>query len=312
MLDNSSDQQPIIEAKDLTTRFDIKSGMFGKVTGRVHAVEGVNFHVNPKETLSLVGESGCGKSTTGRSLLKLVEPTRGKVIFEGEDITDFSATQMRAIRPQLQMIFQDPFASLNPRLTAGAAIAEPMKVHGIASGSELKDRVASLLRRVGLPPEYAQRFPHEFSGGQRQRICIARALGLNPRMIVADEAVSALDVTIKAQVINFMMELQDEFDIAFLFISHDMAVVERISHRVAVMYLGQIVELGSRQAVFENPTHPYTKKLLAAVPVADPRERNLNRALNADEIPSPVKPVGFEPNLVKMEEIAPGHFVLPH
>jgi ABC-type oligopeptide transport system ATPase subunit len=312
MLDNSSDQQPIIEAKDLTTRFDIKSGMFGKVTGRVHAVEGVNFHVNPKETLSLVGESGCGKSTTGRSLLKLVEPTRGKVIFEGKDITDFSATQMRAIRPQLQMIFQDPFASLNPRLTAGAAIAEPMKVHGIASGSELKDRVESLLRRVGLPPEYAQRFPHEFSGGQRQRICIARALGLNPRMIVADEAVSALDVTIKAQVINLMMELQDEFDIAFLFISHDMAVVERISHRVAVMYLGQIVELGSRQAVFENPTHPYTKKLLAAVPVADPRERNLNRALNADEIPSPVKPVGFEPNLVKMDEIAPGHFVLPH
>lgn len=312
MLDNSSDQQPIIEAKDLTTRFDIKSGMFGKVTGRVHAVEGVNFHVNPKETLSLVGESGCGKSTTGRSLLKLVEPTRGKVIFEGKDITDFSATQMRAIRPQLQMIFQDPFASLNPRLTAGAAIAEPMKVHGIASGSELKDRVASLLRRVGLPPEYAQRFPHEFSGGQRQRICIARALGLNPRMIVADEAVSALDVTIKAQVINLMMELQDEFDIAFLFISHDMAVVERISHRVAVMYLGQIVELGTRQAVFEDPTHPYTKKLLAAVPVADPRERNLNRALNADEIPSPVKPVGFEPNLVKMEEIAPGHFVLPH
>ena len=312
MLDNSSDQQPIIEAKDLTTRFDIKSGMFGKVTGRVHAVEGVNFHVNPKETLSLVGESGCGKSTTGRSLLKLVEPTRGKVIFEGKDITDFSATQMRAIRPQLQMIFQDPFASLNPRLTAGAAIAEPMKVHGIASGSELKDRVASLLRRVGLPPEYAQRFPHEFSGGQRQRICIARALGLNPRMIVADEAVSALDVTIKAQVINLMMELQDEFDIAFLFISHDMAVVERISHRVAVMYLGQIVELGTRQAVFENPTHPYTRKLLAAVPVADPRERNLNRALNADEIPSPVKPVGFEPNLVKMEEIAPGHFVLPH
>lgn len=312
MLDTSTSLQPIIEAKDLTTRFDIKSGMFGKVTGRVHAVEGVNFHVYPKETLSLVGESGCGKSTTGRSLLKLVEPTRGQVIFEGQDITDFSPTQMRAIRPQLQMIFQDPFASLNPRLTAGAAIAEPMKVHGIASGSELKDRVASLLRRVGLPPEYAQRFPHEFSGGQRQRICIARALGLNPKMIVADEAVSALDVTIKAQVINLMMELQEEFDIAFLFISHDMAVVERISHRVAVMYLGQIVELGSRQAVFENPTHPYTKKLLAAVPVADPRERNLNRALNADEIPSPVKPVGYEPTLKKMDEVSPGHFVLPH
>jgi glutathione transport system ATP-binding protein len=312
MLDTSTSLQPIIEAKDLTTRFDIKSGMFGKVTGRVHAVEGVNFHVYPQETLSLVGESGCGKSTTGRSLLKLVEPTRGQVIFEGQDITDFSPTRMRAIRPQLQMIFQDPFASLNPRLTAGAAIAEPMKVHGIASGSELKDRVASLLQRVGLPPEYAQRFPHEFSGGQRQRICIARALGLNPKMIVADEAVSALDVTIKAQVINLMMELQEEFGIAFLFISHDMAVVERISHRVAVMYLGQIVELGSRQAVFENPTHPYTKKLLAAVPVADPRERNLNRALNADEIPSPVKPVGYEPTLAKMDEVSPGHFVLPH
>lgn len=312
MLDTSTSLQPIIEAKDLTTRFDIKSGMFGKVTGRVHAVEGVNFHVYPQETLSLVGESGCGKSTTGRSLLKLVEPTRGQVIFEGQDITDFSSTQMRAIRPQLQMIFQDPFASLNPRLTAGAAIAEPMKVHGIASGSELKDRVASLLQRVGLPPEYAQRFPHEFSGGQRQRICIARALGLNPKMIVADEAVSALDVTIKAQVINLMMELQEEFGIAFLFISHDMAVVERISHRVAVMYLGQIVELGSRQAVFENPTHPYTKKLLAAVPVADPRERNLNRALNADEIPSPVKPVGYEPKLERMDEVSPGHFVLPH
>ena len=185
-------------------------------------------------------------------------------------------------------------------------------MHGIASGSELSDRVAALLKRCGLPPEYAQRFPHEFSGGQRQRICIARALGLNPRMIVADEAVSALDVTIKAQVINLMMELQDEFGIAFLFISHDMAVVERVSHRVAVMYLGQIVELGSRQAVFENPLHPYTRKLIAAVPVADPRNRNLNRALNADEIPSPVKPVGYEPPGTALEEVEPGHYVMPH
>lgn len=302
----------IIKARDLTTRFDIRTGIFGRVTGRVHAVENVNFHVSPKETLSLVGESGCGKSTTGRSLLKLVQPTRGQIMFEGKDITGYSPTEMRDIRPRLQMIFQDPFASLNPRLTAGAAIAEPMRVHGVASGSELKDRVAELLRRCGLPPEYAQRYPHEFSGGQRQRICIARALGLNPRMIVADEAVSALDVTIKAQVINLMMELQEEFGIAFLFISHDMAVVERISHRVAVMYLGQIVELGSRQAVFENPSHPYTRKLLAAVPVADPRERRLDRALNADEIPSPVKPVGFEPDLQAMEEVEPGHFVMPH
>ncbi len=303
---------PIIEARNLTTRFDIKSGIFGRVSGRVHAVENVSFHVEPQETLSLVGESGCGKSTTGRSLLKLVEPTRGQVLFEGQDITGFSQTRMREVRPRLQMIFQDPFASLNPRLTAGSAIAEPMRVHGIASGSELKDRVAMLLRRVGLPPEHAQRFPHEFSGGQRQRICIARALGLNPRMIVADEAVSALDVTIKAQVINLMMELQDEFGIAFLFISHDMAVVERISHRVAVMYLGQIVELGSRSAVFENPSHPYTRRLLSAVPVADPRLRNLNRGLNADEIPSPVKPVGYEPELREMEEVEPGHYVMPH
>jgi glutathione transport system ATP-binding protein len=233
-------------------------------------------------------------------------------MFEGKDITSYSSNQMRPLRPRLQMIFQDPFASLNPRLTAGASIAEPMKVHGIAAGSELSDRVAALLKRCGLPPEYAQRFPHEFSGGQRQRICIARALGLNPSMIVADEAVSALDVTIKAQVINLMMELQDEFGIAFLFISHDMAVVERVSHRVAVMYLGQIVEIGSREAVFENPLHPYTRKLIAAVPVADPRNRNLNRALNADEIPSPVKPVGYEPPGTALEEVEPGHFVMPH
>lgn len=303
---------PVIEARNLTTRFDIKTGLFGRITGRVHAVENISFHVNPSETLSLVGESGCGKSTTGRSLLKLVQPTRGQVLFEGDDITKYSSRKMRGVRPRLQMIFQDPFASLNPRLTAGAAIAEPMRVHGIASGSELKDRVAELLKRCGLPPEYAQRFPHEFSGGQRQRICIARALGLNPRVIVADEAVSALDVTIKAQVINLMLELQEEFGIAFLFISHDMAVVERVSHRVAVMYLGQIVEMGDRASVFENPIHPYTRKLLAAVPVADPRQRRLDRALSADEIPSPVKPVGYEPDPTPLEEREPGHFVMPH
>ena len=229
---------PLLEVEGLTTRFDIRKGLFGTATGRIHAVEGINFSLQPGETLALVGESGCGKSTTGRSIIRLEEPTRGSVKFEGQELTKLNAKQMRPYRRQMQMIFQDPFASLNPRMTVGDAIAEPIIVHELAKGQEARARVASLLQRVGLEPEHAARYPHEFSGGQRQRLCIARALGLEPQLIIADEAVSALDVSIQAQVINLMMDLQEEFGLSYLFISHDMAVVERVSHRVAVMYLG--------------------------------------------------------------------------
>ena len=304
------EETPLLEIENLTTRFDIHSGLFGRASCRVHAVEGVSFKLQPGETLALVGESGCGKSTTGRSIIRLVDPTRGSVMFEGRELLSLSSNDMRPLRRDMQMIFQDPFASLNPRMTAGAAISEPLVAHGLAKGSEVDDRAAALLRRVGLEPEYAKRYPHEFSGGQRQRICIARALGLNPKLIIADEAVSALDVSIQAQVINLMMDLQEELGLGYLFISHDMAVVERVSHRVAVMYLGQIVEIGPREAVFENPQHEYTRKLMAAVPVADPQLRRTELNLSTDEIPSPLKPVGFEPEPWQMTEVSTNHFVI--
>ena len=302
---------PLLEVEGLTTRFDIRKGLFGTATGRVHAVEGINFSLQPGETLALVGESGCGKSTTGRSIIRLEEPTRGSVKFEGQELTKLNAKQMRPYRRQMQMIFQDPFASLNPRMTVGDAIAEPIIVHELAKGQEARARVASLLQRVGLEPEHAARYPHEFSGGQRQRLCIARALGLEPQLIIADEAVSALDVSIQAQVINLMMDLQEEFGLSYLFISHDMAVVERVSHRVAVMYLGEIVELGMRGQVFENPQHPYTKKLMSAVPVADPNLRKKELNLMTDEIPSPLKPIGFEPEDYELVSVDEGHYVKP-
>jgi glutathione transport system ATP-binding protein len=305
-------EPPILQVRDLVTRFDIRGGLLNRVKSRVHAVEKVSFDLFAGETLALVGESGCGKSTTGRSLLRLVASQGGTITFNGRRIDDLSGQALAHLRRDIQFIFQDPYASLDPRLTVGFSIMEPLLVHNVMPRREAEQRVAWLLEKVGLLPEHAQRYPHEFSGGQRQRICIARALALNPKVVIADESVSALDVSIQAQIINLMLDLQREFGIAFLFISHDMAVVERISHRVAVMYLGQIVEMGPRQAVFEQPQHPYTKKLMAAVPVADPAHRRRERALMVDEIPSPIRSLGDEPEVAPLMEVAPGHFVARH
>jgi len=306
------DAAPILRVKDLVTRFDLRSGLFNRVTRRVHAVEKVSFDLYPGETLAIVGESGCGKSTTGRSLLRLVESQSGAIEFGGRNILDLPAAEVQRLRRNIQFIFQDPFASLDPRLTVGYSIMEPLLVHKVASGKDAQARVDWLLDKVGLPRDYAQRYPHEFSGGQRQRVAIARALALNPKVVVADESVSALDVSVQAQIVNLMLDLQRELGVAFLFISHDMAVVERISHRVAVMFLGQIVEIGPRRAIFENPQHPYTKKLMTAVPIADPARRHLKRALLEGEIPSPIRAVGDEPRVEPLVEVAPGHFVAHH
>jgi glutathione transport system ATP-binding protein len=304
--------EPLLSVRDLATRFDIHKGIFSRVVARVHAVERISFDIMPGETLSLVGESGCGKSTTGRTLMQLIEPTSGTIRFEGKDVSTLSSTERRGLRRKIQYIFQDPYASLNPRLTVGFSIAEPLITHGLASGGAVRERVAELLRVVGLQPEHAERYPHEFSGGQRQRISIARALASDPKLVIADESVAALDVSIRAQIINLLMDLQKRLGVAFLFISHDMAVVERISHRIAVMYLGQIVEIGSRRDIFENPQHPYTRRLLSAVPVADPKMRNRNRALITGEIPSPTRRVGDEPTVAPLTAVSPTHFVATH
>jgi peptide/nickel transport system ATP-binding protein len=272
-------------------------------------VEDVSFSLHPGETLALVGESGCGKSTTGRSILRLDEPSGGRVLFEGQDVRALDPYGLRKMRQRMQMIFQDPFASLNPRKSVGAAIAEPIIVHGIVPRHDARDRVADLLRKVGLTPDMAERYPHEFSGGQRQRIAIARALALAPRLIVADEAVSALDVSVKARVVNLMMRLQTEMGLAFLFISHDIAVVERISHRIAVMFLGEIVEIGPRAAIIENPQHPYTKKLIAAAPAPDPARRGIRRGISNEEVPSPMRSTNYVPPPRLYREVAPGHLV---
>jgi glutathione transport system ATP-binding protein len=303
---------PLLKVRELRTRFDVPSGFFGRVRRRVHAVEQVSFDLHASETLALVGESGCGKSTTGRSLLRLVDIEGGSIEFGGRDIARLPADAVRPLRREIQMVFQDPYASLDPRLTVGFSVAEPLYVHGVARGADAEDRVAWLLDHVGLSPDHAPRYPHEFSGGQRQRIAIARALALQPKIIVADEAVSALDVSIRAQIVNLMLDLQAEFGLAYLFISHDMAVVERISHRVAVMYLGQIVEIGPRRAIFENPRHPYTRKLMAAVPIADPARRRRKRELSSAEVPSPIRAVGDEPVVLPLEEVGPGHYVAVH
>ena len=302
-------ERPVLEVANLVTRFDIHSGVLSRVRARVHAVEDVSFSLSAGETLALVGESGCGKSTTGRSILRLVEPNSGRVLFEGRDVRALDRAGLRAARRRMQMIFQDPFGSLNPRKAVGRAIAEPMMVHGLLNRSDARDRVSQLLVRVGLLPEMASRFPHEFSGGQRQRLCIARALALEPKGLVADEAVSALDVSIKAQVINLMMDLQAEMRLAYLFISHDIAVVERISHRIAVMYLGEIVEIGPRAAIMENPQHPYTKRLMAAVPVPAAGRRALRRGLSTTEVPSSVRELNYVPVPRLYREVGPGHVV---
>lgn len=301
----------ILSVRNLVTRFDVRGGFFSRVRRRVHAVEHVSFDLHAGETLALVGESGCGKTTTGRSLMHLTPMVSGHVEFDGKVLNRNDPETMRYLRRNMQFVFQDPFASLNPRMRIGESIKEPMLIHGLHSGSAANRRVAELLERVGLDASMAQRWPHEFSGGQRQRICIARALSVNPKVLIADESVSALDVSIQAQIVNLLIDLQCELGIAYLFISHDMAVVERVSHRVAVMYLGQIVELGPRQMIFENPQHPYTRKLMQAVPVADPSVRRIT-TLEVSDIPSPVRHIGDEPDVKALVQVGKDHYVAQH
>ncbi|PON19571.1 peptide ABC transporter substrate-binding protein [Candidatus Entotheonella serta] len=315
----------LLEIQNLKKHFPIKGGVFSKTIGHVYAVDGISFSLQSGETLGLVGESGCGKSTTGRTILRLIEPTEGSVKFEGQEITDLDKSNMRSLRREMQIIFQDPYASLNPRMTVGSIIGEPLEIHKIAKGSEKEDQVASLLEKVGLRSEDMRKYPHEFSGGQRQRIGIARALGLNPKLIVCDEPVSALDVSIQAQVINLLEDLQEEFGLSYLFIAHNLNVVEHISNRVAVMYLGKIVELTTDTELYANPQHPYTEALLSAVPVPDPTVEKRRIILQGD-VPSPINPPSgchfhtrcpykekiCEEEVPEFKDIGDGHWVACH
>jgi len=316
---------PVIEVKDLKKHFPVKKGLLRRTVGQVYAVDGVTFTVRAGETLGLVGESGCGKTTAGRAAMRLVEPTSGSIKVEGKEIIGLSKTELRPYRRQMQIIFQDPFSSLNPRMTAGDIVGEPLLVHGVANAKERQEQVSALFARVGLRPAQMSNYPHQFSGGQRQRIGIARALALGPKLIVGDEPVSALDVSIQAQVINLLMELQAERRLSYLFISHNLAVVEHISHQIAVMYLGRIVEYADTRSIFTNAQHPYTEALLAAVPVPDPAIKRKKIVLQGD-VPSPVKPPSgchfhtrcpyaverCKVDIPSLREIAPGHQVSCH
>ena len=304
--------QPVLELRGLTTRFDIRRGAFRRLAGRIHAVEHVSLDISPGETLGLVGESGCGKSTTGRSIIRLEQPIAGQIVVDGEDMTTLDGSREATLRRKVQYVFQDPFSSLDPRLSIGNSVAEPIRTHGLARGKGVQQRVVQLLEQVGLTATHARRYPHELSGGQRQRVCIARALATEPKLIIADEAVAALDVSIRAEVINLLMGLQRELGLACLFISHDMAVVERVSHRVAVMYLGQVVEIGPRQAVMTAPEHAYTRRLLASVPVPDPRRRGHDRGLDDSEVPSPLRRPDDPPVVEELVEVGAQHFVARH
>ncbi len=289
MVRSAAPAGPLLEVEGLTKHFPIRRGLFGRVAGQVRAVDGVSFSLRQGEVLSLVGESGCGKTTTGRCVLRLIEPTSGRVRFDGRDLVGLPAGEMRRLRRQMQIVFQDPYSSLNPRLTVGSMLGEALAIHGLARGAAARARVAELLTRVGLAPDHARRYPHEFSGGQRQRIGVARALAVEPRLIVADEPVSALDVSIQAQIVNLLRDLQQTMQLALLFIAHDLSVVEHLSDRVAVMYLGRIVEQAGRDALYRRPLHPYTVSLLSAIPVPDPSRRRRRIVLQGD-VPSPANP----------------------
>ena len=325
-LDGIVAREPILKIRDLVKEFPIRAGVFRRQVGAVQAVSGVNLDLFQHETLGVVGESGCGKSTLGRSLLRLVEPTSGTVMFGAEDVTLASKGRLRELRRDLQMVFQDPYASLNPRLPIRDIVGEPMVIHGVPK-KEARQRVGDLLERVGLLAEHGNRYPHEFSGGQRQRIGIARSLALRPKVIVLDEPVSALDVSIQAQVLNLLDEIQDEYDLSFIFIAHDLSVVRHTSDRVAVMYLGRIAEVADKNSLYDNPAHPYTQSLLSAVPVADPRrERSRTRIILQGDVPSPANPPSgcrFHPrcpvaqdkcktDTPELVEIATGHQVSCH
>ncbi|MFH1952930.1 MAG: dipeptide ABC transporter ATP-binding protein [Pseudomonadota bacterium] len=316
---------PLLEVINLKKHFPIRKGLLSGTIGNVFAVDGVSFHID-NETLGLVGESGCGKSTVGKTVLKLIEPTSGAIKVRGRDITQLDKSNMRPYRREMQIIFQDPYSSLNPRKSAGGIVGEPLTVHNVASGKEREDRTAALFRRVGLLPEHMAKYPHEFSGGQRQRIGIARALALNPSLIIGDEPVSALDVSIQAQVINLLIDLQEEYKISYLFIAHDLAVVEHISHRIAVMYLGRIVEMTDKKTLFTQALHPYAEALLSAVPIPDPKIKREKRIILTGDVPSPINPPPgchfhsrclYATNRCKTEvprlrEITPAHWVACH